>query len=216
MKNIILSPQQVQICADPRDYYLLWFKDIPDDCDKGFVGAVYNSSDPDIKVRIEIDEKWLLENRKRGACLLIDNDNYKSASIIVVTKDVFDRMYRQQIELSTIWHEIGHFHTTKYFLDYLTENQEKKRAEYISRNQIPPAEYVADLFALYYSEREDVIEWIKGAIRGRYKLIGSDDNARAAWNELRDRRDALKKIETDEEIERELCRVCGVESIDML
>lgn len=56
----------------------------------------------------------------------------------------------------------------------------------------------------------------KMRIRGRYKLIGLDDNARGAWNELRNRRDALKKIETDEQIEKELCRVCGVSCIEEL
>ena len=63
---------------------------------------------------------------------------------------------------------------------------------------------------------EDVFEDFKMRIRARYKLIGLDDNARGAWNELRNRRDALKIIETDEQIEKELCRVCGVSCIEEL
>ena len=215
-KSSRLSLNQVQIKADPRDYYLVWFNDIPEDCSTGVVGRISNYSNPDIKITLEIADEWLLENRRHGMTLYIDPDGDTISAGIIMTKSEFDRMYREGKGFSSIWHETGHFHTTKYFLDYLNGDQSRLRSEYIRKNQIPPAEYVADLFSLYYAEREDIFEDFKMRIRARYKLIGLDDNARGAWNELRNRRDALKIIETDEQIEKELCRVCGVSCIEEL
>ena len=215
-KRKSLTLRQVQVNADPRDYYLQWFSDIPDDCNTGVVGIISNYSNLEIRIQLEISDEWMQANRKRGLALYLDPDGERVNAGIIMTKAEFDQLYREGKGISDIWHEVGHFHTTKYFLEYLTGEQEKLRGEYIGKGQIPPAEYVADLFALYYAERNDVFDNFKKLIRGRHELIGIDDNARAGWNELRMRRDALKKIETDEQIEAELCRVCGVGSIEEL
>lgn len=216
MKRNVFTPERVRVNADARDYYLIWFTDIPENCDKGYVGAIYNTGNPDLKILIEINDNWMIRNHRSGLSLFIEPVDYISKSGIVVTKETFNNLYNSQESMPGIWHEIGHFHTTKYFMDYVGENQRKIRIEYISRGKIPPAEYVADLFALYYCDRELVFDYFKRLIRERYKLVGKDDNASMAWNELRMRRDALKRLQTDEEIENELCRVCGVSSIEKL
>ena len=215
-KRKLISLEQVQLDADPRDYYLYWLHGIPEDCCSGCVGVISNYSNPEVRIPLEINDEWMLTNRKRGMALYIEPNGNHIKGYIVMTKEEFDQLYHKKTGFPGIWHEVGHFHTTKYFLDYLTGEQEKQRGDYIKKGKIPPAEYVADLFSLYYTEREEVFEYFKNLIRGRYKLIGVDDNARAAWSELRNRRDALKKVETDEQIEAELCSVCGVKSIDKL
>lgn len=193
-----------------KDYYMQWFTDIPENCDRGYVGVIRNFSDENTEILIEIDDQWMAEEHQRGCCLNIGESYYKN-SVIVITKDFFDAAIQQDDEsLFLFWHEMGHYHTLHHFPDYAL-NTSAMRRQYINHGQIPPAEYVADLIALLYIQEEAAISSLTKLIRARHKLTDQDDNALMAWHELRQRKKALKELHDDEDlIINEIIKACGV------
>lgn len=93
------------------EYFLRIFDDVPAKCQTGYVGFVGNSTNPDIDILIEIDDKYMYEANMASCCLWINVDNF-SKSIIVMTSTFFDAVRNNKADLyGTIWHEIGHFHS---------------------------------------------------------------------------------------------------------
>ena len=76
-------------------------------------------------------------------------------------------------------------------------------------------EYAADLFSVYYTSKEEWLQYIRFMIRRRYNMEW-DVNRFMAVNEMRDRRELINKINTEETIKKELCRLCGVEDFSSL
>ena len=203
--------------ADIRKYYQYWFEGIPANCSAGFVGIIKNFSNEKLKIRIEIDDKWMDESHQRNCALCVEPDDFWGGSIIVITKEYFDAVINGSEKISFLWHEIGHFHTMRYFPEYFGNNQSRLRREAINRGQVYPAETVADLIAAYYSGKDVEYEALSQSTRERHRLSQmGDTNASTAWWELRRRKRAIQNMQSDEEIEAEICRLCNVKSFDEL
>ena len=94
------------------------------------------------------------ESHQRNCALYVEPDDFWGGSIIVITKEYFDAVINGSEKISFLWHEIGHFHTMRYFPEYFGNNQSRLRRETINRGQVYPAETVADLIAaLLFRER---------------------------------------------------------------
>lgn len=200
-----------------KEYYQYWFNGIPQDCNCGFVGAIKNAMDPDFKIMIEIDDQWMNQNNQRNCTLYIGED-YNTDGIIVITKEFFDECRKPNSDyIFFLWHEIGHYHTLHCFPEYTT-NQSAIRRKYIEKGQIPPAEYAADLFGLYYCNEEIAVSALLKATRNRYKLINNgDDNALLACHELRQRRKAIKALhDNEQDILNEIMKTCCISCEDDL
>lgn len=213
----LLNPEMWIPNADIRQYYQYWLRDIPDNCSKGVVGIIRNASNEKIKIKIEIDDPWMIERHQRNCTLYIDGQTYLDDCTIVITKEFFDAAINESPKFSFLWHEVGHFHTNHYFPEYASPEQSRLRSEYTNKGQVYPAEYVADLVAAFYSGKDIIYEALSQATRERHRLTQmGDTNASIAWWELRRRKRAIQIIQSDEEIENELCKLCNVPSIDML
>ena len=195
-----------------KDYYLFWYSNIPENCTSGAVGEIGNSSDPKTKVVIILDDQEMKTRRQRGNCLVIGK-NYYESSVILIDQDYYDICKSGELNsFFGFWHEIGHYHTLHYFPDYAL-NMSSLRRRYIEQAKIAPAEYVADLFGLYYSGEENTLAEFRKRLRDRHKQMRfGDDNALLAWHELRQRRQALIDLHDDETlIVNEIMRICGVD-----
>lgn len=206
--------------AHADQYFIRIYDDVPDKCKKGFVGFVGNCSNPDIDIRIEIDDKYMYEHNMLSCCLWLDLDDY-SKSIIVMTSSFFDEIRNRPEDLyGTIWHEIGHFHTMHYFDTKRSESgsAQKARDEYFRRREIMPEEKVADLFALYYTNIEDIVEHMNFMIRRRRSNVYEDRDVNdRAVAEIARRKRFLREIDSSEESLRKLlCDLCGQSSFEEL
>lgn len=212
-----LKPERWIPNADIREYYQYWLPDLPDDCGGMIVGHIKNYSNENIDIAIEIDDPWMLERHQRNCTLYVDAHTYVNDCTIVITKEFFDEVKEGSPKLSFLWHEVGHFHTNHLFPDYIGPEQSSLRKEYINKGEVYPAELVADLVAAYYAGKDSIYEALRQATRERHRLnTEGDTNASMAWWELRRRKSAIKKGQTEEEIEAELCRLCNVSSIELL
>lgn len=206
--------------AHVDEYFLRIFDDVPLKCKTGFVGYVGNSTNPDIHIEIEIDDKYMYEHNLLSCCLWINLDDYPK-SIIVMTSSFFDEIRNSKAILyGTIWHEIGHFHTMRYFNTERTENgsTNKTREEYFKQREIMPEEKTADLFALYYTSLDDMVQHMNFMIKRRRSNIyeNRDVNDRAVA-ELARRKRFLREIDASEEnIRKMLCDLCCHAPFDTL
>ena len=209
--------EQFKPNADIREYYQYWFEDIPENCNTGVVGAIKNFSNDKLKISIEIDDKWMDESHQRNCALYVEPDEYISKSSIIITKEYFDAVMDGSEKIAFLWHEMGHFHTMHCFPEYIGENQSKLRRDAINRGQVYPAETVADLVAAFYSGKDAVYEALSQFTRERHRMSQmGDTNASVAWWELRRRKRTIQRIQSIEEIEAEICRLCNVNSFDEL
>ena len=201
--------------ADIREYFLSWFTDIPENCGKGFVGCVKNTTNKDIRIRIEIDDPWMTERHQRNCALYVSRHDYIRDCIIVVTKEFFESARNEESVFSFLWHEVGHFHTNHYFPEYIGESYSKLRKHYIEMGKVYPAEYAADLMAVYYYGWEETNDALLTATRKRHsEIYKGDDNASLAWWELRTRRRMLSNMKTDQDIESALCGIFGASKVE--
>lgn len=199
--------------ANADDYYLRMYEGIPDSCKTGFVGYVGNSSNPDIEIKIEIDDQYMFDNNMISCCLYIDIDNY-SKSLIVMTSAFFNEVRNDDINfLGTIWHEIGHFHTMHYFNTKRSENgsTNQTRLDYFNRREIMPEEKVADLFALYYTSKEEFVEHFNFMIKRRRENTWEDraTNDRAVAELARRKRFVNEMDCSEDNIRKMICELCG-------
>lgn len=206
--------------ASIEQYYHYWLQNIPEKCDRGIVGYVRNYENPEIKITIEIDDRFMNERNHPNMCFCFEEKSYVSESEIVMTSDFFNHIYNNKALLAGLWHEIGHFHTLHYF-DYKGhQNKEKKsindyRNKLYESKKVAEEEYAADLFSVYYTSKEEWLQFIRFMIRRRYNMEW-DVNRFMAVNEMRDRRELINKINTEETIKEELCRLCGIEEFSSI
>lgn len=199
--------------ADINEYFLYIYPDTPPKCTAGFVGYIGNHSNPNIKIKLEIDTPWMIEHNYRTCCLYMDDENkYSESCIIVMTALFFDLIRNNEYMQSALWHEVGHFHLNHYFnirMDGSSSN--KQREEYFEKGQILPVEKAADMFALYYMPKEDVIKEFNWMIKTRRENMLEPEKTRLpAVRELCMRKKFIKEfIDTEENMQKELCNLCG-------
>ena len=119
-----------------------------------------------------------------------------------------------------VWHEIGHFHTKHYFNTIHDENgsAQRIRTDYLERGEIMPDEKVADLFALYYTSKEDAIEFLNYSIKRRRSMTWEPPEINAkAVRELCLRKRFIREVDdTDDNIRIAICKLCGIEDFELL
>ena len=205
--------------AKADDYYLRIYSDVPEHCKNGFVGYIGSFSNPEIEIKIEIDDKYMFEGRMLSCCFCLFPDDYPK-SLIVMTSKYFEEFRSNPTLEFVIWHEIGHFHTMHYF-DTKRDEQgstQKARTEYFNRREIMPEEKAADLFAVYYTSQEDAIQFFNYSIKRRRENLYEDrDINDKAVAELARRKRFIREIDCcDENIRTLLCELCGQSSFEQL
>lgn len=193
------------------DYYLCIYSDVPEYCTKGFVGYIGNRSNPDVKIRIEIDYPWMVEHNYASIAFWVNEKTYHE-SIIVMTPRYFDEFRKNAFLQFALWHEIGHYHTMHYFN---TPHDEKgsanaTRIEYTECGKIMPDEVAADVFALYYTSRELALKAFSCAIERRHTYTWEErEVTERAIKEFIRRKRILRELDSDEKVREMLCQLCG-------
>ncbi len=193
------------------DYYLFIYPDVPERCTTGFVGFVGSNTNPDIKIRIEIDHQWMFDHNYATLALCVDIDKH-SDSIIVMTPRYFQEFRRTPYLQFDLWHEVGHYHTLHYFNTPFNEkgSANATRIECFERGEIMPEEKAADIFGLYYTSKEYAIKALSESIRRRRTYTWEDPEiTRCAVEEFRRRKQLLRDLDTDEKIREALCHLFG-------
>ena len=196
------------------DYYLCIYPDVPDRCTKGFVGFVGNESNPDIKIRLEIDHPWMTEHKYVTIAFCTNEENYQE-SWVVMTPRYFDEFRKNLWMQFDLWHEIGHYHTLHYFC---TPHNEKgsanaARLEYFACGEIMPDEKAADIFGLYYTSKEYALKALSYSIeRRRTYTWEPKETTEGAIQEFIRRKRLLREIDSDEKAREMLCQLCGKEN----
>lgn len=193
------------------DYFLYIYPDVPENCTNGFVGYVGNSSNKNLKIMIEIDHQWMIENNFVTMALCIDRDDYNKATIVMSPR-YFDMFRKTPFLLFELWHEVGHYHTNHYFNTQYNDKGScnTTRLEYYKRGEVMPEERAADIFGLYYSSKKFAIKSLCEAInRRRTYTWEPKEITEIAIEEFKLRKKLLNGLDTDESIRRVLCQLCN-------
>lgn len=193
------------------DYYYHIYSDVPPKCTTGVVGFVGSLSNPNIKIRIDIDTKWMIDNNHAAIVFNADPENYYE-STIVMTAQYFDIFRKTPYLRFDLWHEVGHYHLGHYFATDLKENGSvyQLRREYLERGEIMPEEKAADTFALYYASKDDAIQALSESIRRRRTFTWElPETQSRAIEEFRRRKQFLRDLDTEDKARAELCKLCG-------
>lgn len=199
--------------ASIDEYYFAHYTDVPDVCLEGFVGYIGNSSNPNVKIEIEVDNQYMYENRQVSCCFYRNLNKYNE-SVIVMTSEFYSEFRSNSILMPVVWHEIGHFHTIRYFLDRMQDGSAtKERKKSINNNELSPEEQVADLFAVYYTSKDDVIEFLNYMIKRRRNKIDEPVEIKdLAIAELCRRKRLIREFDCSEEnIRKTIAKLCGKE-----
>lgn len=214
----VMEPVNIKASLLPNtgidDYYLWIYPDVPERCTKGFVGFVGSNTNPDIKIKIEIDHQWMFDNNYVTLAFWANVDNYNESEI-VMTPRYFDEFRRNPYLQFDLWHEIGHYHTLHYFDSPHNENgsANASRIEYFERGDIMPEEKAADIFGLYYTSKDDAIRALSESIRRRRTYTWEpQETTQRAVEEFRRRKRFLRDLDTDEKAREALCKLCGKEN----
>lgn len=198
--------------ASIDDYYFVPYEGVPEMCTTGFVGAIRNGSNPKINIEIEIDNKYMFENRQFSCCFYLNQENYFE-SVIVMTSQYYQEFRKNPNLLPVIWHEAGHYHTMHYFTNRLDESfASAARKQSIKNKEIAPEEKVADLFAVYYTSKEQVITFLNESIRRRRNNVNEPAETNdLAVMELCTRKRFISGIDaSDESVRSMIAELCGV------
>lgn len=215
--KLTFDPSKCISNANINDYFIYIFPDVPEKCLGGIVGYIGNYSNPGIQLDIEIDDAFMHERNHRTACFYIEYENY-THSTIVLTSSFWEDIKENEFLYATIWHEVGHFHTAQYFSAQFEGNSSRKyRETFINKGEIMPEEKAADLFALYYSSKEDIVNELNWLIKTRKALKREpyEITVKAVY-EMGRRKRFLNTFNTEKEIRDELCRLCGVADFELI
>jgi len=194
------------------EYYYYPYPDVPQHCREGFVARVGNSTNKSIDIELEINDSTMRELNFTSCCFMFNTEEYTKSSI-VMTSSYYSEYLKNPECVFAIWHEVGHFHTYRYFEETHDEkgSTKAKRIEYYNNGEIMPEEKVADLFALYYTSKETAVKYLKYMIkRRRERVIESEDNKFIAVKELCMRRRFIENFPSDEErIRAAIAELCG-------
>ncbi len=191
--------------AERMTYYYAFPEELPDPL-TGIVGYVVNDSAPGLKIALEIDEEYLKGQKSIFPLLYIDPENYIGDCRIVLTKEMFERLQKQDPEiLFGLWHEVGQFHTmeehVEEYLSYSDRSNSGMTADqYLAmlNNELLPYQEAADAFAQAYCGRDESIIAINGMI-SRAKKHPETMNDRALLQELLIRKKAVSAREMPQE-----------------
>lgn len=195
------------------DYCFGLYNNIPKPCLRGTVGRFQNNSDSEINIDLIIANEYMQENNITGLHFFEDPDDVKNSQIVMDT-EYFEKFRDNFVWVCAFWHELGHFHTKRYF----NFKRDKKgsameiRGKYIERGEIFPEEKAADLFALYYTSKEKMAIHFDLSIAEHL----DDEGEVIPWHEmiveeLWLRKEYIKSVgDSKEDILKELCKVCGV------
>ena len=112
---------------------------------------------------------------------------------------------------------MGHFHTNHYFPAYLDSEQSRLRREYTNKGQIYPAEYDGGFVAAFYSGKDIIYKALSQAIRERHRThTKGRHQCQYSLVGIEKAKESNSKMQSDEEIEIELCKLCNVPSIELL
>lgn len=213
----IFDPTKCIPNTNINDYFIFIFPDVPENCKGGKTGYVGNHSNKELKLYIEIDDDFMYQRKYRTVCFCCDCENYSQSSI-VMTSSFWQAMKDNRFLYVSIWHEVGHFHTTRYFnTRFDGKSAQKYRDEFLNRKEIMPEEKAADLFALYYTSKEDVIKDLNWLIKARRARAWEPDEIKMkAVYELGQRKRFLSSFNNEEEIQDELRRLCGVTEFESI
>jgi hypothetical protein len=193
------------------DYYLCIYPDVPERCIKGIVGFVGNDSNPDIKIRIEIDHDWMTEHNYVSIAFWTNEKKYHE-SVVVMTPRYFDEFRKNPWLEFDLWHEIGHYHTLHYFDTPFNKkgSANATRVKYWERDEVMPEERAADIFGLYYTSREFALKTLSYAIERRHNYTWEPrETTEGAIQEFIRRKRILREIDSDEKAREMLCQLCG-------
>lgn len=206
--------------ASIEKYRFYHYKDVPQNCTSGFIGIIYNRTNKKIKIEIEIDNEYMYENNNSSCCFYLNVDNYLESEI-VMTSSFYEEFRKNSELLPVIWHEIGHFHTLQYFPNAIESGfgiNKSYRKEFINNNEIAPDEKAADLFATYYTSKEQMINFFNYMIRRRRSNVKeSEANKSIAVSELCRRKRFINELDDSKEnIQKMIAEICGKETFDMV
>ncbi len=183
--------------AERMTYYYAFPEELPDPLD-GIVGYVVNDSAPSLRIALEIDEEYLKAQKSIFPLLYIDPEDYLSDCRIVLTKEMFERLQKEDPEiLFGLWHEVGQFHTMEEHVEeYLTYSDRSSAGmtadQYlaIQNGELLAFQEAADAFAQAYCGRDESIIAINGMI-SRAKKHPETMNNRPLLQELLNRKKAV-------------------------
>lgn len=209
--KLVFDPTKCIPNASIKDYYIRIFSDVPKNCTGGIIGYIGNQSNAEFRLDIEIDDAFMRERNYRTICFYFDCENYSQSSI-VLTSAFWKEIEENEFLYSSIWHEVGHFHTTRYFnTQFDGKSSQKYRDEFLNKGEIMPEEKVADLFSAYYTSKTDVVNDMNWLIKARKaREWESEELKMRAVYEFGRRKRYVNSFNSEKEIQDELCRLCGV------
>lgn len=199
------------------EYFLHIFPDVPEKCTGGFIGFVGNHSNEKIHIDVEIDDAFMAERNYRTICLWINSKNYLNSGI-VLTSSFWAAMKENAFLEASLWHEVGHFHTARYFqTPFEGTSSNKYRMDLFNKGEIMPEEKAADLIAMYYTSKDTIVSEINWMMKTRKAMYWEPEelNMRAIY-EMGRRKRYLSGIADEKELRDQLCTLCGVEDFQKL
>lgn len=203
--------------ANINDYYIRIFSDVPENCTGGIIGYIGNQSNADLRLNIEIDDAFMRERNYRTICFCFDCENYAQSSI-VLTSSFWKALEENEYLYASVWHEVGHFHTTRYFrTQFEGKSAQKYRDEFLNKGEIMPEEKAADLFSLYYTSKETAVMDMNWLIKARKAREWEPEELKMrAVYEFGRRKRYLNSFNSVEDVQDELCRLCGVAEFESI
>lgn len=187
--------------ADRMEYYYMLLEEKPEQM-QGVVGCIFNDTNPNIRVDLEVDPEYLHEQNSLFPMLYVDPENYYRGCRIILNSKMAESLYKQDPEIVfEIWHELGHYHTmSEYVEEYMNYSSRKEQAytadQYISivSGEVLPYEAAADDFAAAYCGPEQGIVALNGMI-ARVKKHPVMMNNRGLIQDLLNRKKRILAIE---------------------
>lgn len=180
---------------DPSKYHFHLFNDLPDDPTR-YIGIVGHADNPKVRVRICVDDEYVIKHKSSLCVFYQDFDDYLSKSEVVITKQMRDGiLVNQDSFIAALWHEIGHFHTLPSYNSFgtkkLTEDVFMARRIAFKAGVIQPEEKAADEFAVLHCGVDAVVAMLNMGIRRR-KVI-NDPYAEDAIEEFLRRKRHIRR-----------------------
>lgn len=211
----VFDPTKCIPNAKINDYFIYIFPDVPENCKEGIIGYIGNDSNKELKLNIEIDDNFMRERNYRTICFYFDCNNYSQSSI-VLTSSFWKAIEENEFLVASIWHEVGHYHTTRYFnTRFGGKSSQQYRDEFLNKGEIMPEEKTADLFSAYYTSKEDVVNDMNWLIKARKACEWEPDEIKMrAVYEFGRRKRYLNSFNSEKDIQDELCKLCGVSEFE--
>lgn len=193
-----INPLEIdQSQLSPFEYYLFFPKreDIPTDFRQGDVGYFGHKMNDELQLPIYVSDSMMAQVRQTKTFLFCDEE-LPDIFGICLTNSFYREIQRNRYLISSLWHELGHYHTLSLFpeIDIHTRNTK--------------AENIADLFSLFYTSRAEVSSSFKYLIEQRKKTYESDAYKLKAINELKQRQEYLKQFNSEKQFRKEILKLC--------